>query len=175
MKMIWSYVLAFCRVAIGLVFLFSGVGKLRDLPQFQQTIANFRLLPAPMSYPTSLLFVGAEVAVVLLVALGGRFLLPGFLLALVLLLIFGAALISVLVRQIQTPCNCFGSNEKSVTQADIWRDAAFVLCALGGSVLIIGRMGLEQLELLTWLLIGGMAIIFVLTTSFLDDIVQLFC
>lgn len=174
MKMIWSYVLAFCRVAVGLVFLFSGVGKLRDLPQFQQTITSFRLLPARMSYPISLSFVGAEVAVVLLVALGGGFLLPGFLLALILLLIFGGALISVLVRQIQTSCNCFGSNEKPVTQADIWRDAAFVLCALGGSVLTLGRTGLEQLEVLTWLLIGAMAIIFVLTASFLDDIVQLF-
>jgi len=171
--MIWSYVLAFCRVAIGLLFLFSGMGKLRDLSQFQQTITNFRLLPAQMSYPTSLLFVSAEVAVVPLVALGGRFLLPGFLLALLLLLIFVGALISVLLRKIQTPCNCFGSNEKSVTQADIWRDTVFLLCALGGSVLTLGRMGREQLELLTWLLIAGMAIIFVLTASFLDDIVQL--
>jgi hypothetical protein len=127
-----------------------------------------------MIRPTSLLFVGAEVAIVLLVALGGRFLLPGFLLALTLLLIFGGALISVLARQIHTPCNCFGSNEKSVIQADVWRDAAFALCALGGSVLTLGRMGLEQLEVLVWLLISGMAIIFVLTASFLDDIVQLF-
>lgn len=172
--MIWSYVLAFCRVAIGLVFLFSGMGKLRDLSHFQRTITHFRLLSAPMSSPISLLFVSAEVAVVLLVALGGRFLLPGFLLALLLLLIFVGALISVLVRQIQTPCNCFGNNEKPVTQADIWRDIAFLLCALGGSVSASGRMGLEQLELLMWLLIGGMAIIFVLTASFLDDIVQLF-
>ncbi|HZU71057.1 MAG TPA: MauE/DoxX family redox-associated membrane protein [Ktedonobacteraceae bacterium] len=172
--MIWSYVLAFCRVAIGLVFLFSGMGKLRDLSQFQRTITNFRLLPAQMSYPTSLLFVSAEVAVVLLIALGGKFLLPGFLLALLLLLIFVGAIISVITRQIQTPCNCFGSNEKPVTQADIWRDTAFLLCAFGGSVLTLGRIGLEQLELLMWLLIGGMAIIFVLTVGFLDDIVQLF-
>ena len=90
------------------------------------------------------------------------------------MLIFGGALISVLMRQIQTSCNCFGSSEKPVTQADIWRNAAFALCALSGSALTIGRMGLEQLELLTWLLIGGMAIIFVLTATFLDDIIQLF-
>lgn len=172
--MIWSYILAFCRVAIGLVFLFSSVGKLRNISQFQQTITNFRLLPARMSYPTTLCFVSAEVAVVLLVASGGSLLLPGFLLALILMLIFGGALISVLMRQIQTSCNCFGSSEKPVTQADIWRNAAFALCALGGSALTIGRMGLEQLELLTWLLIGGMAIIFVLTATFLDDIIQLF-
>ena len=172
--MIWLYGLTFCRVVIELVFLFSSVGKLRNISQFQQTITNFRLLPARMSRPTSLLFVGAEVAVVLLVALGGRFLPPGFLLAIILLLIFSGALISVLARQIQTSCNCFGSNERPVTQADIWRNAVFVLCALGGSSLTLGRISPEGLELVTWLLIGGIAIIFVLTASFLGDIVQLF-
>lgn len=172
--MIWLYALAFFRAVIGLVFLISSAGKLRDISQFQQTITRFRLLPARMSPPTSLLFIGAEIAVVLLVVLDGRFLFPGFLLAIILLLIFSGVLISILARQIQTSCNCFGSNEKPVTQADIWRDAAFVLCALGGGVLTLGRVGLEQPELLMWFPIGGIAIIFVLIASFLGDIVQLF-
>jgi hypothetical protein len=127
-----------------------------------------------MSRPTSLLFVGAEIAVVLLVVLGGRFLFPGFMLAIILLLIFSGALISLFARQIQTSCNCFGSNEKLATQVDLWRDAAFVLCALGGGVLALGRAGLEQPKLLIWFPISGITILFVLTASFLGDIVQLF-
>jgi uncharacterized membrane protein YphA (DoxX/SURF4 family) len=171
--MIWVYALAFCRVVIGLVFLFSSVGKLRNIPQFQQTIINFHLLPANMSRLAALLFVTAECIVVLLMVPGGEFRLPGFLLALLLLLLFSGALISVLVRQIHTSCNCFGNSEKSVTQADIWRNAVFILCAMEGSFLTLGRSGPEQLEVLVWLLIGGIALIFVLMASFLDDIVQL--
>src|SRR5579875_2803242 len=97
--MIWSYILAFCRVAIGLVFLFSAVGKLRDLSQFQQTITNFRPLPVLLSRPTSLLFASTDVTILVLCARGCICILPVFLLALLLLLIYAGALMPVRMRQ----------------------------------------------------------------------------
>jgi uncharacterized membrane protein YphA (DoxX/SURF4 family) len=172
--MIWSSILVFCRVAIGLVFLLSSGSKVRNVSQFQQTITRFRLLPERLSPVISLVGIVAEMTVVLLLVVGGRLLLIGFLLATILLLIFCAALASVLARSIQTSCNCFGTSEKPVTKADIYRNITFILCSLIGFVLITQVMRSEQIEPGMWLLSGVMAAIAVMTTLSLDDIMQLF-
>src|SRR5690348_3348391 len=122
------YLLAFCRVVIGLVFAISSLGKARDLAQFQEAIAGFRLLSRRMSNLAAFLFLGGECTVVALMVIGGPFLFPGFALAILLLLLFCTALASVLIRRIQTACNCFGSTRKPVTRVDIWRNLGFLLC-----------------------------------------------
>src|SRR5579859_188906 len=114
------YLLTFCRVAVGLVFAVSSASKLFTLSQFQQTIAHFGLLPNRLHGIAALLFLSGEIGVVALVALGGQWLFSGFVLALVLFLVFCGALASVVVRKIQTPCNCFGASAKPVTPMDIW-------------------------------------------------------
>src|SRR5260370_37238522 len=98
------YILAFCRVAIGMVFAISSFSKARDIAQFQQAIVGFHLLSQRLSNLAALLFLGGEIAVVLLLLIGGPLLLPGFALALLLLLMFCAALASVLIRKLHTPC-----------------------------------------------------------------------
>ena len=167
-------ILAFCRIAVGLLFLISSGSKLLSVSQFQQAIAHFRLLPAFMVPIVSLMVIVGEVAVVLLLVIGGQLLLIGFLLAIILLLIFCAALISILARSIQTSCNCFGTSEKPITRADIYRNTAFILCALIGSVLVIQGVHVEQLEPMMWLLSGAIAVVAVIATLSLDEIVQLF-
>src|ERR1051326_7881489 len=135
--MIALYVLAFCRIATGLVFAFSGMGKARDFSQFKTTIANFRLLPRPLHAPAAFFFLSAEFAVVVLVALGEPLLPFGFGLAILLLLLFCGALASVLARGLRTACNCFGTSKQPVTVADVWRNLGLVLCAaLGWSILL---------------------------------------
>lgn len=172
--MIWSYTLAFCRVAIGLLFLISGGSKLLNIAKFQQTVTHFRLFPARMSPILSLVALVGEISVVLFLAIGGQLLLIGFLLAIALLLIFCAALISVLARSIQTSCNCFGTSEKPVTRVDIYRNITFILCSLIGFVLITQGTRSEQIEPGMWLLSGVMAAIVVMMTISLDEIMQLF-
>lgn len=172
--MIWLSILVFCRVAIGLVFLLSSGSKVRNVSQFQQTITRFRLFPKRLSPVISLGGIVAEMAVVLLLVIGGRLLLIGFLLATLLLLIFCAALASVLARSIQTSCNCFGINEKPVSRADIYRNIIFILCSLTGSVLITQGTRSEPIEPVMWLLSGVMAVVVVMTTISLDNIMRLF-
>jgi uncharacterized membrane protein YphA (DoxX/SURF4 family) len=96
--MVALYILAFCRVVTGLAFAFSSLSKARDFPRFRQTIMHFGLLPERLSGLAALLVLGGEFVVVLFVAIGGPFLLAGFLLAALLLLVFCTALTSVLVR-----------------------------------------------------------------------------
>lgn len=172
--MIWWSILAFCRIAIGLVFLISSGSKILHLAQFQQTITRFRLLPARVSSLLSPVVIVAEMAVVFLLAIGGRLLIIGFLLSILLLLIFCAALFSVLARSIQTSCHCFGTSEKPVTGSDIRRNLAFILCALAGTVLGIRGVRPELLEPMMWLLSGATAVIFVMVTISFDEILQLF-
>src|SRR5690348_17260694 len=100
------YLLAFCRVALGLVFLVSSLSKVRDVAQFRQTIRAFRLLPPALSGAAVLLFIGGESAVVVLLVIGGPLLLSGFILGGSLLLLFSLALISVIARKIHTSCTC---------------------------------------------------------------------
>jgi len=173
--MIAFYILAFCRVVIVLVFAISSFSKVRDIPKFKQAILGFHLLPRHLSGPIALLFLYGEFAVVLLTLIGGPFLLPAFALATLLLLIFCAALASVLARRLQTACNCFGSSEKSVSSADIWRNLGFILCAtVGCGVLTWTRDAHVSLNSIEWLLASLGALVFVLIWIQLGEIVQLF-
>ncbi|GHO46129.1 MauE/DoxX family redox-associated membrane protein [Ktedonospora formicarum] len=169
------YIQAFCRIVIGLVFAISSFGKLRDIPKFQRAILGFRLLPRRLSRSIALFFLSGELTVVVFVTLGGPLLLSGFLLAALLLLMFSGALASVLVRRLQTNCNCFGASEKNVSTTDIWRNLGFLICAAGGCGAIFWtrnqQMNLGSIE---WLLASLGALIFVLIWIQLGEIVQLF-
>lgn len=169
------YLLVFCRVATGLVFALSSFSKARDFAQFQQALVGFQVLSRSLSKFAALLFLGGEGAVVLLIIIGGPVLFPGFALAILLLLIFCAALVSVLIRRLPISCNCFGSNTMPITQIDIWRNVGFLLCAGGGCEALIWTHGVqESLAWMLWLLIALSAGVFVMIWIQLGEIVQLF-
>lgn len=168
------YVLAFCRIVIGIVFAWSFVGKIRDLSAFTNTIARFNLLPSQLNRLVVFIFVGGELAVSGFMIIGGAFLFLGFLLALLLLLIFCIALASVLHREIQTSCNCFGASEKQISQYDIVRNIGFILCALGGCSTLVSSYGLFELNSWERGLTFVLAIVFVVMWVQLGEIVQLF-
>ena len=169
------YILAFCRVAIGLVFTISSLSKARDIGRFQQAISGFHLLSRSFSQFAAFLFLCGEIAVALFMLIGRSLLLYGFALAILLLLLFCAALASVLIRKMQTTCNCFGSSEKPVTPVDIWRNVGFLLCAGGGCEALIWTRGAQvSLEGIAWLFIALGAGAFVLIWTQLGEIVQIF-
>lgn len=172
--MVAWYILAFCRVVTGLVFAFSSLSKACDLARFREALLRFELLPRSLSGLAALLFLAGECGVVFFLLIGGSFLLSGFLLAALLLLVFCAALASVLVRKLQIPCHCFGSSQKPVTILDIWRNLGFLLCATAGCVLQSWTQGRwERLGGIEWLMIGLGAGAFVLIWVALGEIAQL--
>ena len=59
------YLLIFCRLAIGIMFAYSFLMKVRDVVAFAQSITNFRLLPLRWSKWLARLFLVGELAVVL--------------------------------------------------------------------------------------------------------------
>jgi len=173
MDVLLFYLQSFCRFAIIIVFTASFVGKIRDLPSFEQTIVKFNLLPLQLTRITAQLFLLGEVAAALLLLIGGWGLAVGFVLALIQLTLFSLALASVLARKIQTPCHCFGSSEKPVSRYDLWRNGGFIVCALVG---LIGANMDSSLHLSVFEtgLVALMAIPFVVLWINLGELVRLF-
>ncbi|GIK56282.1 MAG: hypothetical protein BroJett015_19450 [Chloroflexota bacterium] len=173
--MLWLYLLAFCRITIGLLFITSFWRKARDVAGFAQTISRFDLLPQRWSYRLAMLFLGAELLVVILIMGGGPLLAPALGLALLLLVVFTMALASVLRRHLQAACNCFGHGHQPVTHADVWRNVGFILVAAGGlwATQVAGGTGagLTFIEVLLLTIIAG---VFVLVWANLSDIMALF-
>lgn len=69
--MLLSYLLAFCRITIGILFAYSFLAKGQDVSRFARTVAGFSLLPSRLSRPAVVGFLGGELAVVVL-AVAGR-------------------------------------------------------------------------------------------------------
>lgn len=170
-----AYVLAFCRMVIGIVFVWSLVGKVREVRAFEATITRFQVLPERWSRLVAGLVLGGELAVVGAMVAGGIFLIWGFLLAAFLLVVFCVALAVVLKRQIRTSCHCFGETGRSVSAHDIVRNLGFILCALGGSgVLVRPPINLVTPAWLEWALTAVIAGIFVAIWVQMAEIAALF-
>ena len=94
---------------IALVFLQAGVSKLLSRDEFQGIVANYRLLPAGLVAPFSLLLPFAELAAGLgILTMATRA--PAAVLAATLLLLFGLAMAINLARgRRDIDCGCFKS------------------------------------------------------------------
>jgi uncharacterized membrane protein YphA (DoxX/SURF4 family) len=163
--------LTFCRIVIALVFALSASGKVLDMPAFQESIADFRLLPRRWSKVVAWAFLGAEFVIALLMAVGGGALLTGFLLASGLLVTFSAALVVALRRNAEVTCNCFGRTERRISFYDVVRNALLVLCSLAGAWWALAGSP-QNLAAVEAVLIGLMAVCFVVLTTNLRDIVE---
>lgn len=172
--MILLYLLTFSRVVTGLVFGLSVLGKVRRPAAFAQTIASFRLLPPALSRGAAGLILAGEAGVVGCLMAGGSLVLPGLLGAASLLLLFSAALASVLRRQITTSCSCFGPTRQLVVPLDLGRNAGFLVCAIAGGG---AELGLPTppptLGVAGWGVASAVAVIFVATWLHLRELGQL--
>ncbi|KAA3663981.1 MAG: hypothetical protein DWQ04_08045 [Chloroflexi bacterium] len=169
-----SYLLAFLRIVVGLVFAVSFLGKLRNIDQFTQIITTFKIVPARWNHLTALFFLIGELTVVIFIIVGQHLLSVAFGLAVLLLLVFTTALVFVLARNIQTSCNCFGENENLVSKHDIWRNVSLLACAAGGW--IIDYIGQER-GFLAWteyVMLSITAILFVAFITNLKEFTNLF-
>lgn len=172
---LWIYLLIFSRLALGLMFIASVSLKLRDPPAFETTIENFKILPRQFTKLSAYLFLAGEAAVVVLMIVGGTLLPTAFLAAIFLLSLFTIALLFVLWKGIQTSCACFGSSQRPVSSADVWRNVGFLVCACIGFLSLNSlptagiKIGLGEAGLL-----GMMAVVFVVLSVYLRDVIELF-
>lgn len=169
-----AYTLAFCQIVTGLLFLTTSINKLRDIHGFVDTIHRFRLIDSKLDRPLAYAFLIGELLVVAFMLAGGYALGWGFLLAASLLILFSIALSSVMLRRIQTSCNCSGSAQKQVTRYNVIRSALFTTCAIMGFLLSYqnGNTLTSLLSLLDWGLVFLVSIPFVFILMQLREIFQ---
>lgn len=168
------YIVSFCRMMMGLVFLISAIGKILDFKSFESAVNNFQILPHRFNRIAASTFIIGESTVVFLMIIGGDWLLMGFLLAGVLLIVFSLALCTVLIRKIITTCNCFGSSEKTVSYYDLWRNAGFIACAcIGAGAHSTTHITTSTLNIAEWALVGMMAGVFILIWLSMRDVLEL--
>lgn len=169
--MYYAYLLTFCKIVVGTIFTIASFLKLKSFTQYVNTINDFHLLPKSLTQLAAVLILTCEMLTVLLLF---KWLLVAFWLASGLLVIFSIALASVLFRNIQTACNCFGSSQHLISPADLWRNFGFLLCTGVGSWLATKPEATVPIEALDLSIVGFMALAFVLLWMQLSEIYRLF-
>jgi uncharacterized membrane protein YphA (DoxX/SURF4 family) len=171
--MLEAFILTFFRMTIALVFALSASGKARNIRAFQEAVFDFRLLPPRWSKAAAWVFLFLEFATVLLIVVGGSFLLAGFALAAGLLMVFSLALLVALRRNPRIVCNCFGRTERRISSYDVARNALLLLCALGGVwVLTLNGESLQTLSGVSIVATGLMVACFTVLVTNLRDVVE---
>lgn len=164
------YLLVFCKITLGLLFLISFSSKLGSFSQYVDTINDFRILPRSLNRLAAVLVLISELLIVLFLF---KWQVMAFCLASILLVIFSAAFASVLVRNIQTTCNCFGTSQHPISQVDLVRNFGFLLCSCGGGWLATNSETVSLVPLQLGI-IGLIACVFVLVWAQLGEIYRLF-
>jgi hypothetical protein len=162
-------------VALGTVFAISLAGKMINLAAFEEAVENFRILPIWLIPPAITVFLLGELGVVVLLLWGRELLLIGFILAVTLLAVFTVALISVLVRDIQTTCNCFGVKPREpVSVYDVIRNIGLIACGVWGIATLLTTRSLPpSLSWLEWGFITLTAVGIALLWLNLNDILKI--
>lgn len=122
------------RGILGLTFLASATGKLRDLTAFTAAVEDFDLIPRRWARAAAFAVVTAELALVATMGVGGPLLMPGFAVAAVVLVLFTGVLASTLRRRRVVSCNCFGAATAKVSGYDIVRNAGLIAVAVAGAL-----------------------------------------
>lgn len=125
------------QLALGGVFLVSSLGKARRPMAFLRGVSDYELLPVPLAYAFGAALIPTE-AFVALALLGGFALAVALPLAMVLLLVFGAAVTINLRRHRDMLCHCYGSlggerlSARSLVQLALLIGAGLVAWSGGG-------------------------------------------
>ncbi|MDT8441805.1 MAG: MauE/DoxX family redox-associated membrane protein [Desulfuromonadales bacterium] len=118
-----------CRLLLAAVFLYAGWSKSVDLDAFAGQIAAYQVLPYAGNYLVAATLPTVELLAGLLLLFNLR-IRPALVVIGGLLLVFMAALVSLLWRGLEIDCGCFapGTGEPVSAWLALWRDVG--LCVL---------------------------------------------
>jgi len=137
-----------------MLFAVSALSKATAFRSFKAAIRSFSLVRPAAVTPLAVAVLSSEVLVVLLLMAGGAAAVGGFILAICSLLVYTAAISTVLIRRQAVICNCFGPSDRAVSPWDVSRNVLLIgLCVTG---LPLGDALQWQLSMtLEYLLLGG--------------------
>ncbi|MGA7829073.1 MAG: MauE/DoxX family redox-associated membrane protein [Geobacteraceae bacterium] len=124
------YFLLTLRIALGLVFVYAGVLKIRDPVAFAGSVAAYKLLPYFFNYLVAATIPWVELTCGILLVIGYRIRAAAGITA-AMNILFIALLASTIVRGLDIDCGCFRQGgEKTSAWIAIIRDVLFLSGAL---------------------------------------------
>jgi putative oxidoreductase len=131
-----DYFVLAIALALAAVFIYAGVGKIRDPLQFADSIAAYAILPAVFVNLLALSLPPFEIACGLLLVVP-RTRRVGALAVALISVVFFSALLSALVRGLTLDCGCFGSGTPS--RPRMWAELGLDVLLFGSAMLIYFR------------------------------------
>lgn len=143
----WSAALFVARIALGSIFLITGVSKLSSPTSVVDGIMNYRLLSRRQAQLVAPLLPVVELLLATLLIAGVGLTIAASVASL-LLATFTAAIVINLRRGRQFSCNCFGSSHATIGPAMVLRNGALIslslfIAAQARSLLSIGATATE--------------------------------
>ena len=126
------------RIALGLVFLYSGFGKIADPNGFAVIVTNYRLLPQTLVWGTALLLPWIE-ATCGLALLCGRFEKGAALLVSLMMVVFIAVILYSGYRGLNIACGCFSLAAREPSSIALNTVRNLILLAAGLWILIVSE------------------------------------
>ena len=118
-----------CRIAVGGIFIYAGVGKILYPADFAEAIANYQLLPVKLTNLAAITLPWIEFS-------AGLLLLNGFktqssnVIFFFLLCVFSLGAISALARGLDINCGCFTEESRKVGLMFLAEEAAMLLMTI---------------------------------------------
>ncbi len=121
------------RIALAALWAAAGILKVRDPSGFAQEVANFQLFPAAASFVAATLPMTEIVIALGLFCPWRHWRQAAALASTAVMAVFLVAVVSVVVRGVNTDCGCFGNNSGPVS----WLTVARNLGLLGASLFLV--------------------------------------
>ena len=131
-----DYVVLVISLAIGILYIVSGLDKVRDPGAFADNIFGFAILPALLISPLALGLPPFEIICGLLM-LAPRTRRVAALGLMLLSAVFFVALVSALARGLTLDCGCFGVGAPS--RPRMWLEAGLDILLLAGTLIVYLR------------------------------------
>ncbi len=125
-----KYLYLVTRIALGLVFVYAGILKIRDPNAFAGSVAAYKILPYGLNYLVAAILPWVETICGMLLVVGYRARAAAFI-VIAMNLVFMVALASTIVRGLDIDCGCFRQGgAKTPAWMAILRDVLFLAAAV---------------------------------------------
>jgi len=118
----------FCRLLLGLFFVYAGALKISDAQTFAGQVAAYQILPYQWNYVAAATLPWIELLCGFLLIIN-RKVRPAALAVGVLTIVFMIALVSVLARGLEIDCGCFGPQIQSTPLQALTRNVLILAMA----------------------------------------------
>jgi uncharacterized membrane protein YphA (DoxX/SURF4 family) len=118
-----------CRIVLGFVFIYAGIGKIVEPNVFAKEIMNYRLLPEIIAKTIAIILPWLELSIGFLLLFGVKTR-TASILSSGLLIIFTMGVLSAMIRGLNINCGCFSQHIEYVGWKKVAENLALILTSI---------------------------------------------